>query len=81
MTLFLNAVMTAGVIAGGSLAIVYALRFFPIAKPASDQLEMDLDMAPEYLKRARSAAHEAHRAADVIREETRRIKAKPRIKR
>lgn len=81
MTPFLNVALTAVVLVGGSYAIIYALRFFPITRGPSDQLEMDLDVAPDYLKRARVAAHEAHRAADVIREETRRIKSNPKIKR
>ena len=81
MTPFINVLLTAAVIVGGTLAILYGLRFFPIAKARSDQLEFDLDVAPEYLRKARVAAHDAHRAADVIREETARLKAKPRIKR
>jgi hypothetical protein len=81
MTAMVNVLMTGIVIAGGAFAIVYALRFFPIAKPASDQLEMDLDIAPDYIKRSRVMAHDARREADILQAETSRIKAKPRLKR
>jgi len=81
MTPFLNALMTSAVIAGGALAIVYALRWFPVAKGSTDQMEMDFDVVPDYIKRTRAAAHDARNATDVVRDETRRIKAKPKIKR
>lgn len=81
MTPLVSTLVTALVLTLGAGAIVYALRFFPIVKDEGDQLELDLDVAPEYLRKARVAAHDAHRAADVIREETARLKAKPRIKR
>ena len=81
MTPLISAIATALVITLGAGAIVYALRFFPIVKNGRDQFELDLDIPPEYLKKARVAAHEAHVSAHVIREETAKLKAKPRIKR
>ena len=81
MTPFLDAIMTAMVIGGGALAIVYGLRFFPIAKARSDQLEFDLDVVPPYIKRSRAMAHDLDRETDSIREEVSRLKAKPRIRR
>lgn len=80
MTPFFNMLMTAVVIAGGSFAIVYALKFFPIAKPSGDQYELDLDAPKDYARRQSAMAHSVDRMTDTIKEETRRIKAKPRLK-
>jgi hypothetical protein len=81
MTPLLNVLLTAVVIAGGSFAIVYALRFFPVSRRSSDQLEMDLSIAPDYIRKSRAMAHDARSEADAIRGEVARLKAKPRIKR
>jgi len=63
----------------GAIAIVYALRWFPIAKPSDGQMEFDYSSSePRY----RSVmAERTHIAAGVVREEARRIKNLPPVKR
>lgn len=80
MTPLLDMLMTAGVLILGVSAILYALRFFPIAKTPSDQFELDLDAPRDYARTRSAMAHSVDRMTDTIREETKRMKAKPRLK-
>lgn len=65
----------------GALAVVYALRFFPIAKTPDDQYELDLGAPKDYAPNRSVMAHEVDRAADVVKEEVKRIRRLPSLRR
>jgi len=62
MTPFLSALVISATIAGGSFAVLWALRFFPISAPSDDQYEMDLGGPTR-----RTMAHDVHKSAKNVR--------------
>jgi len=81
MTPLISTLLTAATLIIGVAGILYAMRFFPVVKPNGDQFEFDLPTPKDYAPRLRSMAHDIDRATDMIREETARIRSKPRVKR
>lgn len=65
----------------GALALVCGLRFFPVHKAPDDQYEMDLGAPRDYARPRSAMAHKVDRATDVVKEEVKRIRNLPGLRR